>query len=165
MVPFAEHRRTRIKPKKKKNIFPDIHIYIFPSCCYPKPFEKSSLISHVPEPTQNSIISITRWVLRLRWGSRSWFLCAATSSLPYPVPPGIRIKCVVHTGAIKVRPRRRSGGQATPRRLLRGRSSVAVSGPELRGMISNRIARNIIRYVFHYRPTLCFGIQIRLPSG
>lgn len=32
-------------------------------------------------------------------------------------------------------------------------------------MISNRIARNIIRYVFHYRPTLCFGIQIRLPSG
>lgn len=43
------------------------------------------------------------------------------------------------------------------------RSSVAVSGAELRRMISNRIARNIIRYVFHYRPTLGFGIQIRLP--
>lgn len=124
------------------------------------------IVSHFSRSRTNAEFDHFHYpILRLRWGSRSWFLCAATSSLPYPVPPGIRIKCVVHTGAIKVRPRRRSGGQATPRRLLRGRSSVAVSGPELRGMISNRIARNIIRYVFHYRPTLCFGIQIRLPSG
>lgn len=85
-----------------------------------------------------------------------WFSDQFPSSLPR-VPPGIRIKCVVHTRAIKAR----GGGQAA-RPLFAAFFSVAVSGPELR-MISNRIARNIIRYVFHYRPTLRFGIQIRLP--
>ena len=100
------------------------------------------------------------------------------SSLPR-TPPGIRIKCVVHTRADRERERERERergregeieAQLVEQRPARGcllgeRSSlVAVSGPELQ-MISNRIVRNIIRYVFHYWPTLGLGIQIRLPPG
>lgn len=62
-------------------------------------------------------------------------------SLVSPVPPGIRIKYVVHTTDQTHRQTAFYHLRTDP---------VAVSGPELQ-MISNRIARNIIRYVFHYR--------------
>lgn len=123
---------------------------------------------------------IVCWGLSERWREmvRERFLPrekrGAIRSLLYPVLPGIRIKCVVHTRADRTEPNEREkererGGAVVEQRPARGcllgeRSSLAVSGPELQ-MISNRIACNIIRYVFHYWPTLGLGIQIRLPPG
>jgi len=58
-------------------------------------------------------------------------------------------------------PRKRGeGGRRSPRGPV---ARCGLPAPELQ-MISNRIARNIIRYVFHY-PSEAPEIQIRLPLG
>lgn len=98
---------------------------------------------------------------RVRWG---FVVCVPArflrgdrgDSFPGPEPPGIRVKCVVHTSGWAGAPA--VGYLLRPERCGHG-------GLELR-MISNRIARDIIRYVFHYPArSQGPGIQIRLQTG
>ena len=122
-------------------------------------------ISHVPYRAPDGIRSSPlshRLVASLLgvWSSardRPWKVFAgehdAIRPLLYPVPPGIRIKRVVHTRADRSQRARQSDRPVEV--AFTERSPLAVSGPELQ-MISNRIARNIIRYVFHYWRSLSF---------